>query len=83
MNVQEPNGRPKRQLHEEQSLEKRGRRSRGNKDSMKPVNFKCSWELDARLGRYVTDRRLKERRHIDRSEVIRQVLDEFLSKNDY
>ena len=74
MNIHEPNERPKHQLHDEQSLQKRGRRSRENKDSMKPVNFKCSWELDARLGRYVTDRRLKERRHIDWSEVIRQAL---------
>lgn len=83
MDIHEPKERSKRQLHEEQPLKKRGRRSRGNKDSMKLVNFRCPWELDARLGRYLADRRLNERRHIERSEIIRQALEEFLSKNDY
>ena len=70
-------------LHEELPQTKRGRKKRLNKNSMKPVNFKWPWELATRLDHYVADRELKEHRNVDRSGVVAQVLDDFLTNEGY
>ena len=55
---------------------------RANTD-LKSATFKWPRELDARLGRYVVDLGLKEQRHIDRTEVVKKAVDEFLGKEGY
>ena len=67
-------------LQEELPQTKRGRRKRLNKNSGRPVSFNCPWELDARLDNYRADRKRKEERIIERTEVIVQALDEFLTR---
>ncbi len=68
---------------EEHVQQKRGPKKRVNKNLGRPVNFNCPWELDARLDNYRADRKRKEERIIDRTEVIVQALDEFLTREGY
>lgn len=70
-------------VQEELPQPKRGRRKRVDKNSMKPVNFQWSWEFDARLEHYLADRSGKEHRKVDRTEVVVQAVDEFLTKEGY
>ncbi len=62
---------------------KRGRKKRSSKNLGRLVNFNCSWELDARLDSYRANRKRKEERVIERTEVIVQALDEFLTGQGY
>jgi len=70
-------------VQEEQAKPRRGPKKRVNKDSTRRASFNCPWELDARLDRYRADRKEKEERTIEGTEVIVQALDEFLIKEGY
>jgi len=70
-------------LLEEHVPQKPGRKKRGDKNSTKGVIFVLSWDLNARLDHYVAERKRKEHRNVDRSEIAAQVLDEFLTKEGY
>ena len=68
---------------EEHVQQKRGRKKRVNKNSTKPVNFRWSWDLDARLEHYRAERSREEHRTVERNEVVEQAVDEFLTKEGY
>lgn len=80
---EEAEDQPYEAVQEELPQPTRGRRKRVNKNSARPVNFSCPWELDARLDNYRADRKRKEHRNIERTEVIVQALDEFLTRGGY
>jgi hypothetical protein len=62
---------------------RRGRKKRPNGNSGAPVSFRWPWELDARLDNYRADRKRKEHRVIERTEVVIEALEEFLTKEGY
>ena len=68
---------------EEHVQSKRGRKKREDKDSTRNVNFVLSWDLDARLDQYVAGCKRKEHRIVERSGVVEQVLDKFLTDKGY
>ena len=70
-------------VQEEQAKPRRGPKKRVNENSRTSVNFKWSWDWDACLDRYLADRKQKEHHHFNRTDVIVQVLKEFLTKEGY
>jgi len=70
-------------VQEEQAKPRRGPKKRVNENSRTSVNFKWSWDWDACLDRYLADCKQKEHHHFNRTDVIVQVLKEFLTKEGY
>jgi len=66
-----------------EQLRQDDRRKRSSKDSMKRTGLQWSWELEARLRHYLADRSREARRDVDRSEVVAEALEEFLSKRGH
>ena len=70
-------------MQEELPQPRRGPKKRVNKNSRKQVTFLWSWALERRLGHYIVERNYKEHRDVDRSEVVEQAVDEFLTREEY
>jgi len=83
INSSEAEDRQGEAVQEELPQKTRGPKKRVNENSRTSVNFKWSWDWDACLDRYLADRKQKEHHHFNRTDVIVQVLKEFLTKEGY
>ena len=63
-------------------MKQRGEK-RGNKGARLSATFKLSPELVARLGHYIVDCSCKNFRRVEKSEVIEESLDKFLTGKGY
>jgi hypothetical protein len=62
---------------------KRTRKTALSENSMKRASLQWSWELESRFLHYLADITQEAHRDIDRSEVVAEALEEFLTKRDH